>query len=56
MPRSGKPWQKLQALAVAIEAAAMREPYPRLARLMQSLAVQQTGMRSASGRRSGASR
>ncbi len=39
-PRSGYSWDKLNALAVAIEAAAEREPYPRLARLMQDLAVQ----------------
>jgi hypothetical protein len=50
MPRYGQPWQKLHALAVAIEAAAEREPYPRLARLMQSLAVQQSGMRAAGAR------
>lgn len=39
-PSSGYSWHKLHALAVAIEAAAEREPYPRLARLMQDLAVQ----------------
>jgi hypothetical protein len=55
MPRARQPWQKLQALAVAIEAAAEREPYPRLARLMQSLAVRQTGMRADGARPSGAS-
>jgi len=50
MPRSGHSWQKLQALVVAIEAAAEREPYPRLARLMQSLALQQPEMRGAGAR------
>lgn len=50
MPRSGKPWQKLHELADAIEAAALREPYPRLARLMQSLAIQQAAMQAASSR------
>ena len=50
MPRYGQPWQKLHALAVAIDAAALREPYPRLARLMESLAVQQTAMRAAGPR------
>jgi len=38
MPRSGHSWQKLHALVVAIDAAALREPYPRLAKLMESLA------------------
>jgi hypothetical protein len=46
MRKSGQPWQKLHALAVAIEAAAQREPYPRLARLMDSLTAQQPGMRA----------
>jgi hypothetical protein len=46
MPNSGRPWQKLHALAIAIEAAEQREPYPKLARLMQSLAMQQAGMRA----------
>jgi hypothetical protein len=46
MPQRGQPWQKLNALAVALEAAAMREPYPRLAQLMQRLATQQTAMRA----------
>jgi len=46
MPTSRKPWQRLQALADAIEAAALREPYPRLARLMESLAIQQAGLRT----------
>ncbi|HXQ14259.1 MAG TPA: hypothetical protein VN814_06520 [Caulobacteraceae bacterium] len=50
MPRYGQPWQKLHALAVAIDAAALREPYPRLARLMESLAVQQAGIRAPGGR------
>jgi hypothetical protein len=45
-PRSGHGWQKLQALVVAIDAAAMREPYPRLAKLMQSLAIQPTEMQA----------
>jgi hypothetical protein len=43
MPNTGYPWRKLQALAVAIEAAAMRDPYPRLGQLMQNLAMPQTG-------------
>jgi len=34
----------LYELAVAIEAAAEREPYPRLAKLMQSIAIQQSGV------------
>jgi hypothetical protein len=50
MPNSGRPWQKLHALAVAIEAAEQREPYPKLARLMQSLAHQEMGMRIAGPR------
>jgi hypothetical protein len=50
MPRYGQPWQKLNALAVALEAAAMREPYPRLAKLMQSLATQQAGFPAAGSR------
>ena len=48
MRKSGQPWQKLHALAVAIEAAAQREPYPRLARLMDSIAAQQSGVRAPS--------
>jgi|HubBroStandDraft_6_1064221.scaffolds.fasta_scaffold2719798_1 hypothetical protein len=51
MPTSGRPWQKLNALADAIEASAQREPYPRLAQLMQALAVQRVGMRGASAQR-----
>jgi hypothetical protein len=50
MPRSAQPWQRLNALAVALEAAAMREPYPRLGQLMQTLAIQQNGMRAAASR------
>jgi hypothetical protein len=50
MPRSAQPWQRLNALAVALEAAATREPYPRLAQLMQSLAIQQSGMQAAASR------
>jgi hypothetical protein len=46
-PRSEHQWQKLRTLVAAIDAAAMREPYPRLARLMQSLAAQPTAMRAA---------
>jgi hypothetical protein len=46
MQKSAPPWQKLHALTVAIDAAAMREPYPRLALLMQSLASQQTELRT----------
>ena len=49
-PRSGHPWQKLQALVVAIEAAASREPYPRLAQLMQSMATQQAGLQTSGAR------
>jgi hypothetical protein len=51
MPTSGRPWQKLNTLADAIEAAARREPYPRLAQLMQALAVQQSGIRWATSQR-----
>jgi hypothetical protein len=50
MPRSEHGWQKLQALVVAIDAAAEREPYPRLAKLMQSLAIQPTGMQASGAR------
>jgi hypothetical protein len=50
MPRSAQPWQRLNALAVALEAAEMREPYPRLARLMQSLTSRQSGMHAAASR------
>jgi hypothetical protein len=50
MPKSRQQWQKLHALAVGIEADALREPYPRLARLMQSLAMQQPGMGAAGAR------
>jgi hypothetical protein len=50
MPRYGHSWQKLNALAVAIDAAAMREPYPRLARLMDTLASQQNALQAARGR------
>ncbi|MEJ0066307.1 MAG: hypothetical protein WDM85_13565 [Caulobacteraceae bacterium] len=49
MPTPGRPWQKLHALA-AIEAAERREPYPRLAQLMQALAAQPAGDRAASVR------
>lgn len=45
MPNSGRPWQKLHALAVAIEAAEQREPYPKLARLMDRLTAPRTAMR-----------
>jgi hypothetical protein len=51
MPTAGRPWQKLNALAAAIEAAERREPYPRLAQLMQALAIQQAGARWASSQR-----
>ena len=37
-------------VADAIEAAALREPYPRLAQLMQSLAIRQAELRAASSR------
>jgi len=50
-PRSGAPRQNLQALVLAIEAADLREPYPRLARLMESLALQRPEMRWASAQR-----
>jgi hypothetical protein len=50
-PRSGRSWQKLNALADAIEAAAQREPYPRLAQLMQAISVQQAGSRGANSLR-----
>jgi hypothetical protein len=50
MPRPGRTWQKLQALILAIEAAELREPYPRLAELMESLATQQGAMRAAGAR------
>jgi hypothetical protein len=42
VPTSGYSWRKLEALAVAIEASAQREPYPRLARLMQDIALRDT--------------
>jgi hypothetical protein len=50
MPRSAQPWQRLTALAVALEAAELREPYPRLAKLMQSLGGQQASLRMATYR------
>jgi hypothetical protein len=50
MPTYGQSWRKLHALFVAIEAAAMREPYPRLAQIMQNLASQQAGMQGSSSR------
>jgi hypothetical protein len=34
MPKSARPYRSLHALAVAIEASAMVDPYPRLARLL----------------------
>jgi hypothetical protein len=51
MPTSGRPWQKLNALAAAIEAAAQREPYPRLAQLMQALTAPQVGSRETNAQR-----
>jgi hypothetical protein len=48
MSRSGHSWQKLQALVVAIDAAALRDPYPRLAQLMHSLTIQRPGLQAAS--------
>jgi len=51
MPTSGRPWQKLNALAAGIEAAAQREPYPRLAQLMQALAAPQAGIRGTDSQR-----
>jgi hypothetical protein len=41
----------LNALADAIDAAAQREPYPRLAQLMQALVIQPAGLRGASPQR-----
>jgi len=49
-PRSAHSWQKLRTLVAAIDAAAMREPYPRLAQLMQSLAAKQATMQDANSR------
>ena len=46
MPTSGRQWQKLNALADAVEAAARREPYPRLAQLMQALVAQESPTRA----------
>lgn len=46
-PRSAHSWQKLRTLVAAIDAAAVREPYPRLAQLMQSLAPEPSAMRQA---------
>jgi hypothetical protein len=37
---------KLYAIAVAIEASANRDPYPRLARYMRTLAIQEAEPRS----------
>jgi hypothetical protein len=34
MPKSARPYRSLHALAVAIEASAMVDPYPKLARLL----------------------
>jgi hypothetical protein len=42
-PIPAKAHGKLYALAVAIEAVAARDPYPRLARVMQHLASQPSG-------------
>ncbi len=39
MPKLSRRWSKLQSLATAIEAAAMRDPYPSLAQLMHRLAL-----------------
>jgi len=36
--KHGRPWRSLDALAIALEADEAREPYPRLAQLMQALA------------------
>jgi hypothetical protein len=35
--KHGQTWRSLDALAVALEADEAREPYPRLAQLMQTL-------------------
>jgi hypothetical protein len=40
MSRSARQPGKLDALVVAIDAAAMLDPYPRLAQVMQRLAIQ----------------
>jgi hypothetical protein len=41
MTRYARHTGKLDALAAAIDAAAMIEPYPRLAQFMERLAIQQ---------------
>jgi len=46
MRKRGPPRQSLQSLVLAVERAEMREPYPRLAQLMQSLAAQDVGARA----------
>jgi hypothetical protein len=48
MRKRGPPRQNLQALVLAVEYAELREPYPRLAQLMQSLAARDAGMRAVS--------
>ena len=50
MRKPARPWQKLHALTVAIEAAELREPYPRLAELMQIVAIQEAGIRTTGAR------
>ena len=50
MRKRGPPRQSLQSLVLAVEQAERREPYPRLAQLMQSLAAQDAGMRAVSAR------
>jgi hypothetical protein len=47
MRKYERPSRKLHALVVAIEAAALHDPYPRLARYMESLAMRQAGLRAA---------
>jgi len=47
MRRRGAPRQTLEALVLAVEHAELREPYPRLAQLMQSLAARDAGARAA---------
>jgi len=37
---------KLEALAAAIDAAAARDPYPRLAELMRTLTMEQSGFQA----------
>jgi hypothetical protein len=46
MWKSARPHGNLYELVVAIDAAEMLDPYPRLAQVMQRIAIQQAAMRN----------